>query len=159
MAMELKRGLTPDDMPTVLAWANSGGEAFLRRFAGPKWRYPLTEEQLAAEAGDIFSIHADGAFVGIIQQVARHGRGVHLGRFLIDPARRGQGLGPRALTLLCRELFGNDDIDAISLNVYLDNAPARRCYEKCGFRVTQVNPEWNNCRMALTRELFKEQTI
>ena len=54
-------------------------------------------------------------------------------------------------TSLCRELLRDPDMDFISLNVYLDNAPARRCYEKCGFTVTQINPERNNCRMELSR--------
>lgn len=151
MAMELRRGVSPDAVPTLLEWANAGGEAFLKRFAGPKWRYPLTPEQLAPEVADIFTICADGAFVGILQQVARHEHSVHLGRFLIDPDRRGQGLGNMALSLMCRALFDDPAIDVISLNVYLDNPSARRCYERCGFRVTQINPEWNNCRMELTR--------
>lgn len=161
--IELRRGLMPGEMPTLLAWANAGGAAFLKRFAGPKWHYPLTREQLAPEIDTIHSIYVDGVFAGILQQVARHERSVHLGRFLIDPNRRGQGLGPRALMRMCRELFEETDIDAVSLNVYLDNAPARRCYEKCGFRVTQVNPEWNHCRMELTRaqaeSSMKEQII
>ena len=151
MAMELRRGLSPDAIPTLLEWANSGGEAFLKRFAGPKWRYPLTREQLEPEVDAIHSIYVDGAFAGIIQQVVRHEHSVHLGRFLIDPDRRGQGLGPQALSLICRELLRDPDMDFISLNVYLDNAPARRCYEKCGFTVTQINPERNNCRMELSR--------
>ena len=151
MAMELSRGLSPDAIPTLLEWANSGGEAFLKRFAGPQWQYPLTREQLAPEEDEIYSIYVDGTFVGILQQVARHEHSVHLGRILIDPDKRGQGLGPQALGLMCRELFRDPDMDFISLNVYLDNAPARRCYEKCGFKVTQINPEWNNCRMELAR--------
>ena len=157
MALEIRKGLTPEAVPALFEWANAGGEAFLRKFSGPKWRYPLTWEQLAPEVGDIHSFYHDGALVGIIQQVVRHEHSVHLGRFLIDPDRRGQGLGPRALSLMCRELFEDPDIDFISLNVFLDNVPARRCYEKCGFRVTQVNPEWNNCRMELARKLYKEQ--
>ena len=147
----LRQGLSPEDIPILLKWANSGGEAFLRQFAGPKWRYPLTEDQLAAEDG-IHSIYFTGAFAGIIQRFPRRERGIHVGRFLIDPDRRGEGIGPKALGLFCRGIFGEDGVDTISLNVYLDNAPARRCYEKCGFRAVRVNPEWNNCRMELSRE-------
>lgn len=157
MSMEFRRGLAHEVVPTLLEWANAGGAEALKRFAGPKWSFPLTWEQLAQEVVDIHSIYVDGAFVGTIQQVARHEHSVHLGRFLIDPDRRGQGLGNMALSLMCRELFNDPAIDLISLNVYLDNTSARRCYEKCGFRVTQINPEWNNCRMELARENYADQ--
>ena len=149
--IELRRGLAPGDMPTLLAWANAGGEAFLKRFAGPKWRYPLTQDQVAGEIDAIHSIYVDGAFAGILQQLARHEHSVHLGRFVIDPARTGRGIGGLALRKLCRELFRDAEVDAVTLNVYTDNAPARRCYEKCGFRVKEVYPEWGNCRMELLR--------
>ena len=162
--IRLVRGLTPEHMRSLLKWANSGGEAFLRQFAGPKWRYPLTEAQVAAEMEEILSIMDGGAFVGIIQRFARRDRSVHLGRFLIDPERKGAGIGTEALKRLCREIFSEGDEDSISLNVYLSNAPARRCYEKCGFRVVRVQPEWSNCRMELTdgNPLYstdKEQSI
>lgn len=67
MTLEIRKGLSPEAVQTLLVWANSGGEAFLRKFAGPKWRYPLTWEQLEPEVGGIHSIYDDGAFVGIIQ--------------------------------------------------------------------------------------------
>ena len=148
----VRRGLLPEHIEPLLKWANSGGPDFLRQFAGPRWRYPLTGEQVAAEAGDIWEILDGGAFAGIIQRIFVRDRVAHIGRFLLDPERAGRGIGTAALRRFCEALFEGGEADAVSLNVYLFNARARRCYEKCGFRVTSVNADakpWPNCRMEL----------
>ena len=157
-AISLRRGLPPENVDALLQWANSGGPAFLRQFAGPKWRYPLAREQLDAESGTIYSIFAGGSFAGILQCFPGDGVDVHIGRFLVDPSRTGRGVGEAALRLFCREIFRERSVGSVSLNVYMDNARALRLYEKCGFRAVQAHPEWNNCRMALSREDFAGTT-
>ena len=154
-AVSLRRGLSPADMDVLLGWANAGGQDFLKQFAGPKWEYPLTREQVAAEAGDIWSIYAGDAFAGIVQRLAVTDGRARVGRFLIDPARRGEGIGERALKRFCTELFADGAVRAVVLNVYRFNAGALRCYEKCGFRVTGAYGEgtaWEGCGMELRRE-------
>lgn len=150
--------LLPENMSLLLQWANSGGPAFLKQFAGPKWHYPLTENQLAGEAGTLFSIFEGDSFTGMIQRFPKDGRVVRIGRFLIDPARTGWGIGGAALRLLCRDIFREADVDAVALNVYLFNARALRCYGNCGFRVDVIHEEWENCSMKLTREAFEKSS-
>ncbi len=153
-AVEIRRGLSEEHMPALLDWANTGGPGFLKQFAGPKWRYPLTEAQVMAEVGGIFTIFADGAFAGIVQALYRRENRAHIGRFLLDPGLRGTGIGERALGRFCAMLFENETIDAVSLNVYRFNAPAIRCYAKCGFGPVPesgTGDPWDSCFMTLPR--------
>lgn len=151
----LRRGIASRDLDALLAWANSGGEDFLRQFAGPRWRYPLTAEQVEAEADSIFSIHVDGGFAGIIQRLFERDGRAHIGRFLLDPARTGAGIGGIALTLFCRKLFEDEGIEAITLRVYRFNVRAVRCYRKCGFAFDSPDDggdPWGSLAMTLRRD-------
>ena len=150
----LRQGLKAEEVETLLRWANAGGEDFLRQFAGPKWRYPLTPAQVAAEAECIFAICEDGAFAGMVQILGREGATVRIGRFLIDPDRTGRGIGTRALRQFCARLFESGDVEAIALNVYRFNGRAVRCYQKCGFAVTHTADDesrWARAAMELRR--------
>lgn len=152
--VKIRRGLARQDATALLAWANGGGEAFLRQFAGPKWRYPLTWAQLEPERDEIYSILVEGEFAGIIQRFPTQPPVARLGRFLIDPARTGRGIGTAALELLCREIFRDGSVESVSLNVYRFNAQALRCYRKCGFAVVNTwdDEAWPRCEMALNRK-------
>ena len=153
--IRFERGLTPENTRALLGWANAGGEDFLRQFAGPKWRYPLTADQVGAEAGSIFSIYDGDRFAGIVQELYRREGRAHIGRFVLDPARRGSGIGARALTLFCRRLFGEEGVGAVTLRVYRFNDPAIRCYRKCGFEFTEPDggsDPWDGLGMMLRRE-------
>jgi len=54
-----------------------------------------------------------------------------VGDIVVDPACRGQGVGAAITSSLCVRLF--EKVDLIVLNVAVENAAARRCYEKLGF--------------------------
>lgn len=56
----------------------------------------------------------------------------HIG---VDPAQRGKGYGRAIITLLESEL-ADRGVARLGLNVFGDNAVARRLYESLGFRVT-----------------------
>lgn len=152
--ISLRQGLTAEETEALLRWANAGGADFLRQFAGPKWAYPLTAAQVAAEAASICAILEDGAFAGIVQVLGRQDGTVRIGRFLVDPDRAGRGVGARALRRLCAQLFEDDTVEAVALNVYRFNGRAMRCYRKCGFTVTHTTDRdgpWGRVGMALRR--------
>ena len=96
----------------------------------------------------------DGAFAGIVQELYRREGRAHIGRVVLDPARRGAGRGARALMLVCRQLFEDEGVDAVTLRVYRFNAPAIRCYQRCGFQITEDGggDPWDGLAMALRRE-------
>ena len=156
----LRRGIAPQDLDVLLNWANSGGEDFLRQFAGPKWRYPLTAEQVEAEAGNIFSFFVGDSFAGIVQLLFKREGRAHIGRFLLDPARTGAGIGTAAQTLFCRKLFEDESIREITLRVYRFNARAVRCYQKCGFAFDSPDGDgdpWDSRAMTLRRECLSRE--
>ena len=68
---------------------------------------------------------------------------VELARLIVDPARRGQGLGRTLVTELTRR--AREHYPQIFLRVHPDNAAALRCYAAAGF--VPVDPvlqaEWN----------------
>jgi RimJ/RimL family protein N-acetyltransferase len=52
--------------------------------------------------------------------------------------QRGRGYGTDALNALCDFGFGQLRLERIELDVYADNRPAQRSYEKAGFQVEGV---------------------
>lgn len=56
-----------------------------------------------------------------------------LGMVIADADDRGRGLGREALELMERFAFQTLGLERLELDVHMDNAPARRCYEKAGF--------------------------
>ena len=64
---------------------------------------------------------------------------LHLGLIIVDPARRGQGLGTAFLGLVlsyARDILG---MKRVTLRVFDHNAPAKACYRKAGFREVSLD--------------------
>jgi RimJ/RimL family protein N-acetyltransferase len=137
------RPLQPEDGETLLAWIASSDALF--QWSGPwDFTWPLTREQLlhdleAASERRLVLAAVDedqGEMVGhVMLTVWRpHGFGL-IGRVLVDPARRGAGLG----TALMREVarFGFDELGLhrLQLAVYDFNTSAIACYEAVGFTI------------------------
>jgi ribosomal protein S18 acetylase RimI-like enzyme len=100
------------------------------------------------DSGDFF--HPDlletRGYVGLYMSPPRTGdmvatAGIHvidrvngvaaIGNVATHPDHRGRGLARRVTATLCHRLF--TEVAVIGLNVTLDNAPARRLYERLGF--------------------------
>ena len=86
---------------------------------------------------------ADQSFVGVWEDgdlVAAAGthvlsdrhRVAAIGGVLTRPDRRGRGLGSKVTAGVCHRIAGR--VDTIALNVHEGNEPARRAYERLGFR-------------------------
>lgn len=61
-----------------------------------------------------------------------------LGRVLVDPAQRGEGLGRALVTSAVTAGFAQTRIDTMTLGVYRHNTAAHRLYESIGFLATQT---------------------
>ena len=76
-------------------------------------------------------------------------------RFILSDQARGRGLGRRVLWELIQIAFDEMGLNRLTLRVYCFNVGAIRCYQKCGFLVSEFhqdeNPYWN----AYTMELAK----
>ncbi|HZZ46765.1 MAG TPA: GNAT family N-acetyltransferase [Pseudonocardia sp.] len=125
------------DLAAVVGWITD--REALELFTGTTLCWPLTEEQLrellAATAGmtawtlvdDVEPDRPLGHF-----DLTRDSEGAHLGRVIIAPERRGEGLGRQLLGLVL-DNARKQHLTLISLNVAADNLPAIRTYQHWGF--------------------------
>lgn len=67
-------------------------------------------------------------------------RTVYIWNFVLDASVRGRGHGKRAFALVLERLRALG-YAKVGLNVFADNAVARKIYEEAGFTVTQMNME------------------
>lgn len=52
---------------------------------------------------------------------------------IVDSSKRGRGIGKEMLGLALEYAFCITGVELVRLNVFRENLPARRCYEKLGF--------------------------
>jgi ribosomal protein S18 acetylase RimI-like enzyme len=86
------------------------------------------------ERGGIEILEEDGVAIGCLA-VRRERDHVFLDRIALPPAAQNRGLG----TELVREVMGEAAALALPVRLsVLSNNPARRLYERLGFRVTEI---------------------
>ena len=137
MKIHFEKGLQIEMAQLICRWSNALGESFLKQWMGLKISYPLIVQSLQKLEG-VFSIFAEEEFVGVIQKIRLEDRNLHIGRFFINPQKQGQGLGSQALRKFVSLAFENEDIDTISLNVFVANKRAQNLYQKEGFEIVQT---------------------
>jgi RimJ/RimL family protein N-acetyltransferase len=113
-------------------------------WGGPKVRFPLTADQLAAWIAEganptprlcFTAVDADDRPVGHVQFLHDPAqRWARLGRFGIAPALRGQGLGRALLEHAMAYAFNELAVEHLALAVAPENERAHRLYLSCGFR-------------------------
>lgn len=151
------RPATAADAEVISTWIASAEELLV--FAGPKLRFPLQGQDLLATSEDgwqVRSLVVDGQLVATGSFTLRDGA-VHIGRLLVDPEQRGQGLG----RLLVTELLEHARLHSpelarslrATLNVFADNLPARRLYESLGFRVAAESEHDGRGALAMEKGL------
>lgn len=131
--------------------------------------YPLTKEKLHAFLEKTASEWTDSAYA------ATENNGKILGFFcysinvddntgflklvIVDNHLRGKGRGTEMLKLALQYAFEITKVRLVQLNVFDENAAAKRCYEKAGFVEESVtenafpykNEVWNRCHMILAK--------
>ena len=137
MTIRFEEKISPKNAQLVCQWSNSLGKSFQEQWVGIMIPFPLTIQALQELEG-IFSIFDGQEFVGLIQKIRLEDRNLHIGRFLINPQKQGQGLGSQALRKFVSLVFENGDIDSISLNVFEANQRAQNLYQKEGFEIVQI---------------------
>ncbi|HEV7753549.1 MAG TPA: GNAT family N-acetyltransferase [Baekduia sp.] len=131
------RDFIPADDDALIAWAPTAEALML--FAGSTLAFPLTAAQLHA-LRDTPHLHTWTAYVGpdadvpvghaeLLRTGSESGR---LARIVVDPARRGAGLG-RALVAAAIERAEALALRRLSLRVYDGNDAAIRTYLALGF--------------------------
>jgi RimJ/RimL family protein N-acetyltransferase len=97
-------------------------------------------ERLAKEQGDdiydfLICLLADERPVGevMLMEIDRRNGSAELGIFIGEPEEWGKGYGTDAINALVGFGFGELRLERIWLEVWTENARARRAYEKAGF--------------------------
>ena len=135
------RALEPEDCDTVLSWITSADELF--QWSGPwDFRWPLDAAQLrrdlavVRERRRLFAAIADDGqeLIGhaMLTFQPEHRLGV-IGRVLLDPHRRGGGLGTAVMREVVRLGFDRFGLHRLQLAVYVFNRTAIACYQRVGF--------------------------
>ena len=140
MIIRFEEKVSTENAQLVCKWSNSLGKSFQEQWMGTMIPFPLTIQVLQDLEG-IFSIFEGQEFVGLIQKIRLEERNLHIGRFLINPQKQGQGLGSQTLRKFVSLAFENEDIDSISLNVFEVNQAAKHLYQKEGFEIVQIVEE------------------
>ena len=132
------------DIDRLLGWIRSPEE--LMQWTASSFGFPLTREHIedhlrdSAERGDrrIFKAVEEGSgdAVGHIElgAIDSRNRSLRIGRVLIDPTRRGQGLGGDMIRAALNIAFRELGMHRVELGVFDVNPAAIACYERVGFR-------------------------
>jgi [ribosomal protein S18]-alanine N-acetyltransferase len=125
--------MTLDDLPAVHAIERA---SFAAPWPDDAYRSELLTNRLAtyvvARLGEVVI-----GFAGLWMMVDE----AHVTTFAVDPRWRRRGVGERLLVVLLDVALARDAREA-TLEVRLSNLPARRLYEKYGFRPVGIRPRY-----------------
>lgn len=126
------------------------------RWAGPLIPFPIAVESLAQQlfvpGGASYFLAGPGDQVlGFGQHWVRRPGTMHLGRIIIAPDARGQGLGRELCTQLISKGTEATGAGAVTLRVYRDNEVALSLYKSLGF--VAVEPESSEEALFMVRTL------
>ena len=137
MDIRFEKGISKNNSLMICEWSNEKGEEFQKQWMGSKISYPLDLEKIR-KLEDLFSIFHEEEFIGIIQIIKIEENNAHLGRFILNPQKVGQGFGKNALELFVHHIFEDENINSITLTVFDSNITAKKLYEKLGFKIYKV---------------------
>ena len=156
-----------EDFQRLISWVTDA--KILVQFAGTKFKYPLSIDQLETHLNEnkryVFKgvLIPENNVIGHAEiQVDEPGIGL-ISRVIIgDPNYRGKGLGKELLSAVCKKGFDELNLQQLDLNVYDWNHQAIQCYKQVGFeiipfkkRITIFNgEEWNVLRMRISKKLY-----
>lgn len=140
------------DAQYICSWIKSE-EAFRKWSADRYDRYPVTPDDInahyaqAAQSDDFFGMTAfdETGVVGHLTMrfTDEERRILRFGFVIVDDSRRGMDYGSEMLRLALDFAFDIVKAQKVTLGVFENNEPARRCYRAVGFRdVPKDKPEY-----------------
>lgn len=168
------RPLDQTDTVLLCSWIETERDVIVWR--GPYFEYPLTppaafEPLIAEHVGENPTrecwavIDEDQVIVGSFQLSYNPRTGqADLGRVIINPLRRGQGLASQLVRLSIHRAFSRTSIHRLELRVYDFNTAAVATYLKAGFVSEGIRREsvrvgkeyWNTEIMGILRTELKD---
>lgn len=136
------RPYRPGDAAAIVSWIDSE-LTFYRWSAGRYGAYPISPEVLEQSYADCgpdgpwpLVMTDDGVPAAhlLMRRPTQDRSVIRFGFVLLDPARRGRGDGHQLLTMALDHAFRFLGASRVTIGVFEDNLPARRCYQRVGFR-------------------------
>ncbi len=160
------RPFAKQDMLSLSSWIHSEEE--LVQFAGPVFKYPLDWEQMEKHLSDsrrqvYAAIRPDTTeTIGMGEVFWDADDAPRLCRLFVSPEERGKGFGKQIVLDLLALAFANAAVKVVSLNVYEFNSSAIKCYEQCGFIISNDQSrtnraswgDWKALHMRVDRETY-----
>ena len=120
---------------TMMAWF--GDQESVTDWGGPHFRYPVTQETFLSdvkldELESYSLVDNDDNLIAFGQYYLRVGH-CHLGRLVVAPKHRGQGIGKQLINLLMKKGCTELAVSESSLFVYKHNEYAIAVYQALGF--------------------------
>ena len=141
------RAYRNEDAEHVASWLTNETE-FDWWSAGKLGAFPLYPQRLNAfyaegvASGDWFPkiMEEDGCVCGqmLMRWKDKEAGRLHFGFIVVDGSQRGKGLGFAMLSMALEYAFHIKRAEYVTLNVFADNVPAIRCYERLGFTRAQA---------------------
>ena len=129
------------DEERVLSWCRDE-ETYYRWTAGVLGDYPITAEQFRA-TGALMRFTAldekEPAGFFTVRNPKETQNELRFGFVIVDPDRRGRGIGGEMLRLGLEFAFRIYRAERVTLGVFEDNLPAVACYTSAGFRLTGLS--------------------
>jgi RimJ/RimL family protein N-acetyltransferase len=164
------------DIDRLMGWIPDA--SFLLQWAGPTFTWPLTYQQLENDIAALKpngphmmfkAVNGAGAVVGHIdvKAIDRNHSNAMLGRILVSPEHRGQGLGLPLVRAGLHTCFSELKLHRVALRVFAHNTAAITCYQRAGFviegleRQTRRAPDgtwWDAVTMAILDEDWRKAT-
>ncbi|MFQ5495845.1 MAG: GNAT family N-acetyltransferase [Phycisphaerae bacterium] len=124
--------------PLIADWVGGAQDAY---WLAPRTPPPITAAIVSAWSGEqtdrrvLVDEHDDSILAyGELNLLSAVRRVYWLGHLIVDPQRRGVGLGCRLTQLLIERAFTRYGAKRLTLVVFRENESAIRCYEAAGMR-------------------------
>ena len=165
--MTIRSYIHEQDFARLRAWSTDARTHAM--WCANRFPYPLEPAGFAEalwiireNSGDLPYIAEDesGSAVGFFCRPAKpHNNEILLKFVIVDPERRGQGVGTNMLRAAVQDIFAHTDADAVQLMAFAENPAARKCYRKAGFTERSLTPDafrfgdeiWGRCNMFIRR--------
>ena len=175
--MELRRYEGDKDYDVIKDWISD--ERTNALWSAGRVDYPLNKELFEIFLQDINDRNGDEPFVAVDEEdrpvgfyclsVNEETSEAMLKFVVVDPKKRGKGIAQKMLKLAVDNVFANNDVKAVHLNVFSGNIRARKCYEKVGFTVRDItsgafifrDESWDRINMIIrkTDPVFESENI
>ena len=165
--MRIREYLSDSDFDSIKDWITD--ERTHAMWCAGRTSFPVRKESFDKLLNDIFINSGDRPFVAVDDNGNVEGffcyslnKDTHEGflKFIVvDPAKRGVGLGKKMLRQAVLSAFDTSATEAVQLMVFSVNERAKKCYEGIGFKVRskeenalRYNDEtWARYNMVITR--------